>query len=236
MAKGPLVTPQVEFAIATIYKKHPKWKAPMVRNEVDYILHKRDPKLPPKWPSLSTIQKILATLRNKESEDSPLDKPWSVASLVKYPIPAEALPSILQLWVWVHENAAFVEFTIRWALWAARFYAITKDMETLASLSFRFEVIEGLFEQLGKPYEYHEWHDSKWEDLAMFRMVTGQELTPDQQKKILGLSYEEWAKWQERLGQFLEISEKKLDFVKILKSMHPSGRVTKRPREKGGTK
>ena len=51
MAKGPPITDGVEALIASIHQKHPKWKAPMVRNEVDHILHKNNPKLRAGWPS-----------------------------------------------------------------------------------------------------------------------------------------------------------------------------------------
>jgi hypothetical protein len=102
MAKGPLVTDAVEVLIAAVYQKHPKWKAPVVRNEVDFHLHKDNPKLPPGWPSLSTVQKVLAKVRKPRSPD-PQEKPWSIATLGDYPIPPEALPKVLELWKYTLE-------------------------------------------------------------------------------------------------------------------------------------
>ena len=117
MAKGPIVTAEVEALIASVYQNHPKWKAPEVRNEVGFILRKNKPDLPSNWPSLSTVQKVLAIVRKKMKETpvDPLDKPWSTASMAEYPIPAEALPFVLRLWVWTAENLN-AKFTIRQAL------------------------------------------------------------------------------------------------------------------------
>jgi len=123
MAKGPLVTDAVEALIAAVYQKHPKWKASEVRNEVDYRLHKDNPKLPPGWPSLSTVQKVLAKIRKKnELPPAPQAKPWSTATLGDYPIPPEALPRVLELWRFRLDRGE--KLSIREAKWAARLSAV----------------------------------------------------------------------------------------------------------------
>lgn len=96
MAKGPLITPQVEALIASVYEQHPKWKAPMVRNEVESILRKKNRNSPKGWPSLSIIQKTLATVRKNLANPSPEDEPWSLSSLGEFPIPPEALPKVVE--------------------------------------------------------------------------------------------------------------------------------------------
>jgi hypothetical protein len=203
MAKGPIVTTEVEAFIASVYQKHPKWKASEVRNEVSHILHKNNPKLPSRWPSLSTIQKVLAIVRKnmKEKPADPRDKPWSTASIAKYPIHAEALPSILQLWVWTRENLD-IEFSVRQAQWAARLYTVIKDIPTLSFISRIYAFTEINYEQIGASFEYI--HSV---DLTMFGLITGQEITPERAKKILGqeeeslfvgITDEEWLDWQEK--------------------------------------
>jgi hypothetical protein len=59
MAKGPIITNAVEAIIAAVYQKHPKWKAPEVRNEVSHLLRKDNPQIPSGWPSLSSVQKFV---------------------------------------------------------------------------------------------------------------------------------------------------------------------------------
>lgn len=123
MAKGPRVTDEVEALIANVYREHPKWKAPMVRAEVSFILRKANPKRPPDWPSLSTVQKVLAIVRRKAKElpDNPQDKPWSIATLNSDPIPPQALPVVLEAYRQHIEKGS--DFTIRQAKWVSRLSA-----------------------------------------------------------------------------------------------------------------
>jgi len=64
------------------------------------MLHKDNPELPPDWPSLSAVQKVLAIVRKKEKElpNDPQEKPWSTAMLEDYPISPEATASVLKVW------------------------------------------------------------------------------------------------------------------------------------------
>lgn len=149
MAKGPLVTDAVEALIATVYRKHLKWKAPEVQREVSYILHKDNPKLPKEFPSLSTVQKVLAKIRKPHPD--PQEKPWSTASLDSYPIPPEALRVVLKVWKFCIEKGQ--GFTIREAKWVARLSALEQDTERLFSLASRHARIELIFELIGRPFD-----------------------------------------------------------------------------------
>lgn len=92
------MTPHIEALIASIYEKHPKWKAPAVRYEAISVLRKKDRTLPKDWPSLSTVQKILAKVRREAGKADPEDRPWSLGSLLEYPIPPEALPAVIKVY------------------------------------------------------------------------------------------------------------------------------------------
>jgi hypothetical protein len=166
MAKGPIVTPEIEAFIASIYQKHPKWKALEVRNEVSFLLRKSDPKLPASWPSLSTVQKILATIRKsmKETPMYPEDKPWSMGTLNEYPIPPDVLPSVLKVWKsnddMVHkfgmDKLAFdPTLTIRQAKWAGRLAHIIDDIRVLANFAIFYATTERIYQYLGKPFDSH---------------------------------------------------------------------------------
>ncbi|MFC1984726.1 hypothetical protein ACFLU0_01785 [Chloroflexota bacterium] len=131
MAKGPIITDQIQVLIASVYQKHPKWKAPEVRNEVIHILHKNNPKLPPGWPSLSTVQKVLAIARRRigDTPINALDKPWSLGAALEYNMPPEMVPLLMQI-----QNSLKGILTIREVRWMIYVYQIPQvrmDMESL---------------------------------------------------------------------------------------------------------
>ena len=163
MAKGPIITEGVETLIARVYNEHPKWKAPEVQAEVSYRLHKKNPNLPPGWPSLSSVQKVLATVRKKRKEipEDPLHKPWSIGTLDKYPIPADNLPSVLKVWKLQEEKAYKLRntfpfdfpLTIREAKWVSRLcQMIPDDLEKLSLTATIYAEGEEISERLGHPY------------------------------------------------------------------------------------
>jgi len=124
MPKGPVVTHEVEYLIAKVYKEHPKWKAPAIRNEVRDILRRtrRATSLPERWPSLSKVQKVLADVRRNDIPSAE-DEPWSIASLTNHPIPPDALPVVLE----AAEHCQRAEnkpLTIREAKWVARLHIL----------------------------------------------------------------------------------------------------------------
>ena len=147
-----------------------------------------------------------------------MDAPWSVASLVKYPITPEALPAVLRVWATLRINK--FGFTIREALWAARLYATSIDFETLVSLTFHFGYLERHYDRLRIPSDFHEWYDSKWEDLALFSYIAKPTPTKNQQKEILGVSNKEWLNIQKYLGKFMRIG-KTFTFADAMKCVHP---------------
>lgn len=128
MAKGPIVTNEIESFIARVYDEHRTWNAKQVQREVSYLLHKENPQLPKGWPGLSAVQKVLAKVRKGERElpVDPQDEPWSMASLETYPILPEALSHVLQLWQIFNLDFGMT-FTIRDAKWTARLYHLLKE-------------------------------------------------------------------------------------------------------------
>jgi hypothetical protein len=102
-----------------------------------------------KWsaPQVETLEKIISEVRNKHDE---ADKPFTLISLVRYPIPAEALPYVMKVWArsltaWERPPAPgdgeYLVFrlhhprfepmvhtlTIRQALWVSRLYRVIID-------------------------------------------------------------------------------------------------------------
>ena len=127
MPKGPIITDAVKNRIARVYLEHPDWTAKDIQGEVHAQLLKGDPQIPPGWPGLSTVQKVLAPLRAVEaemySESKWLDRPWDVTTMAEDEIPPEALPTVLKMMVHF-EQTLKRQMTIREVRWAARLSSV----------------------------------------------------------------------------------------------------------------
>ena len=123
MARGRIITDSVKILIAKVYKEHPKWKNAMIRNEVSHVLRQQDKSLPSSWPSKAIVDRILADIRKRETENPtfPEDQHWILSSLEKYPLPYEALPIIAEVFKSTRESKRNF-LTIRQAKWLARLY------------------------------------------------------------------------------------------------------------------
>jgi hypothetical protein len=147
MAKGPIITSAVEQLIIKVYLRKPTSLAKKIREEVNDRLRKNDPSIAPEWPSLSSVQKVLARIHKKERElpRDPEDRPWSVSNLTQYPIPPETLPAVLRAWAdALHRGAPL---TIREVRWAARLYYVIKESGYLDA---------GLLSTMARKYAFAE--------------------------------------------------------------------------------
>jgi len=166
MAKGTVITPEIEAIIARVYRDHPKWKAPKVRHEVRTLLYseKREGRLTvsdqeiKKWPSLSVVQKVLAKVRKQALQPSSEDQPWTIFTLDDYPIPLEALPRVLQEY---HSGSIGDRgcFTIRHAKWVARLSVVEpperfRSPEAFPIFYCLVATIEVLFELIDRPPDF----------------------------------------------------------------------------------
>jgi hypothetical protein len=153
MAKGHLLTPEIEILIADIYEERPKRTAKEIRNAVEKRLHKQNPDLPKGWPGLSVVQKTLANLR-RPKKHSRQDDLWSISTMDEFPIPLEALPKVLEEYKRHKEEGT--EFTIREAKWVARLLRIQcpkikgREEEILPYFIARTEL---LYELIEKPVD-----------------------------------------------------------------------------------
>ena len=135
MAKGPKITEEIMGQIARIYLAHRDWPAKKIQHEIHAQLRKKNPQIPPDWPGVSSVQKILAPVRTKDAEmrsgSKGIDRPWSVVTLAEYEIPPEALPTVLKMAVHFRQREGEGRrMTIREARWAARL----SSMENLHKL------------------------------------------------------------------------------------------------------
>ena len=75
-------------------------------------------------PKIEVLERKISRYR-KQVIDYPEDKPWSMATLDKYPIPPEAIPAVLACWKQRVRSRSIL--TIREAKWVSRLYALMAD-------------------------------------------------------------------------------------------------------------
>lgn len=151
-----------------------------------------------KPPKLSTLEKKILEYRK---EPSPKDEPWDIFSLLKYPIPPEALPTVLRMWSWTQEELD-MNLTIREAQWVARLYtavnAVAKDsrleerqMAFLSVVIRAYAATEMVAELTGSPLNVGASFD-----LMIWWLITGQQITPKLGKNWLSEKKEGEIYWK----------------------------------------
>jgi len=131
-------------------------------------------------PKVSTIQKMLGKLP-KEIDD--IDRHWSVLSLARFPIPPDALGTVLRAWVAVRETMER-NLTIREAQWIARLYVATErvSFDYLVNIAIMYAEDERL-----TPFPNPSMRaDIDSLDLSLFEAVTAQKVDSKRATKILG--------------------------------------------------
>ena len=119
MSKGPKIKPRIlEVITREALKDRNK-----PRGQLAVELQKIIESMGEIAPALDTLEKQISTARNHAP--SPLDAPFSLASLTEYDIAPEALPAVLR--VWKLNQALGNPFSIRQAKWVARLYAVIPD-------------------------------------------------------------------------------------------------------------
>jgi hypothetical protein len=148
MPIGPKITDNVRRTITEVWVDHQDWVAKEVMTEVHTRLRKNNPNVKPNWPGISAIQIELKKLRGRDSDTKekgdPLnlqDKPWNVITLMEYDLPPEALPTVLEVWLFrLREN--FSPLTIREAKWVARLHKTVSDIQRLDFHASRYAFTE----------------------------------------------------------------------------------------------
>jgi len=126
MAKGYFLTNEIKMLIAKIHDEHPDWGPTKTREELVRVLRETGlyKNFDKNWPSVSAVGAVLRPIKKKESELGPdsQDKPWSISTLDKCPIPPEALPKVLE--EYRQHKAEGTDLTTREAKWIARLSAL----------------------------------------------------------------------------------------------------------------
>jgi len=165
MARGYLITTEVESLIVQVYHEHPKkWKAREIRNVVRSILREKSKdnpglllKLTTGWPSLGSVHRILTDHKepkgNSKSSILSVDRPWRLAALSKsdYFIPSEALPLVME--AHKKEMAKDNWLTIREALWMGRLYTLIEPKELVYDWAFLYALWEMIADSKGESFD-----------------------------------------------------------------------------------
>lgn len=144
MPRGPKIDRNIERLILQVHEVNPDLTA----KEIQFELWKTrewklipENSLPKNWPGVDAIQKLIKDARDKKIRigPDPKERPWSLISLTKYPVPPEAIPFILKVWARSMEKND--PLTISQALWISRIYTLFKSKAL------------GVLEDISKPVE-----------------------------------------------------------------------------------
>ena len=164
MARGPAITDYIKALITKLYIEHPTWAKKEIRNWISNELRKQNPTLPSNFPSLRTIYNVLAEIEIKIFKENPQDLPWSMASLDEYPIPPEALPTVLSFWKQYCLKQEQERFTVRRAKWIARLCKMDLEQAEINFYSEHYTTQERLLEISGRP------NNTKYLDMALMNI------------------------------------------------------------------
>ncbi len=104
--------------------------------------------LPRKRKTQMILKKTRKEYGGLPDEIKKMDKPWTLASVERYPIPPEALPIVMR--VWKQQLNWFEPFTIRQAKWVGRLYkVIPEDLVLLAHWSGLYAITERMNSLIG---------------------------------------------------------------------------------------
>ncbi len=185
MPKGPRVTPEIEQLIARVYIEHNGWTAKQVRNEVHERLKRENPALiqaHAKFPSVSIVEKKLASLKTKGIAPQTEDRYWTRVTLAQYPMPPDALPAVLK--VWAEALRKDKPLTIRQAKWAAQLCRVFKDADRLWSAAVECSYWERALIAI-PPADKLQAMAWFWVgDGYLYRMVAGEEWAGDITNKV----------------------------------------------------
>ena len=226
MARGPEITDEIKVLIYKVHEEHPKWTNQEIRNWVLAAVHKDKPSLPKEWPSKYVIDRIMPKIREQVKQSklspNPIDRPWSTTTMAQYPIPPEALPTVLYVWAWARVNEG-IKLTIRDVQWLARLYAVEMPVNVLCTHCRTYARTEMIYEQTGGTFK--PWPGI---DAYLFGYATKQKITPGKLREILG---------KDELEQKFEFALPNWDSLWSTTILAPrKGAQKERKKRKGGKK
>jgi len=152
MSKGSPISDRVKALIAEIHNEGERLYAKEIQAELERRMKRMRLSMKHRVPQLSFIRD---QVRKTQRVSEELEKPFSLGALVKHHILIEALPVILRVYTNragkdENDNLVVESFTIRDALWVARFSHIPLDPEEIWGFASWYSVRERAYETMGK--------------------------------------------------------------------------------------
>jgi len=138
-------------------------------------------RLPKKRRTQQFVKEVREQYEVIPDEEKRQDLPWHLGALKDNPIPPEALPAVLEAYVYSHEHLNH-EFTVRDAQWVARIYRLYKNVGKVGKSTSRamgLAQIELLARLTGG-----KWGESE-EILNLYEDYTGKKISPKRRERIL---------------------------------------------------
>lgn len=150
MPSGMRTAPDTDAKIAEVFREHPKWKAPRIRNEVNLLLQHKNPGIPNNVPGISYVRQKLTKIRKviKSATVNEQDRLWSLGALEYYPISPVALPEVVKIWKLHHHS-----ITIRKAKWIARLVPLITNVLELDEAADNYAREEQIYESLDRHFD-----------------------------------------------------------------------------------
>ncbi|MBN1856522.1 MAG: hypothetical protein JW846_06165 [Dehalococcoidia bacterium] len=143
MSQGKHISPIVKQIVAAAVAEHPK----TTREELLPVICGRLRAAGKPEPATTTLLKLISQFRNRPTSDQ--DELWSLASLREYDLPAECLPTLMQVWRFALNLDQ--PLTVRQAYWASKLYTIFPNPRYLWMWAFAAAIGERSAELTGQP-------------------------------------------------------------------------------------
>jgi hypothetical protein len=147
--RGPTISPSVKKLIQYVALKDRRPRRPIALGLQRQIEGIGEP-----VPGKETLERMISAIRNRAAAEE--DGPWHVGTLVRHPMPSEALSTVLRAWADALQQDR--PFTIREALWVARLFHIFKEAGPVDDIR--------LLTEIARDYAMAERVDSLTEESA----------------------------------------------------------------------
>jgi hypothetical protein len=142
-------------------------------------------------PDLAVLERMISHYRNNTGR-GPQEEPWDLRTLNKYPLPPEALPAVMEVWMSLKLGKGFA-LSIRQAKWVSWLYPFFKDGKELLVVAVLLHSWLELLEEILGNFDWN-W---QYSNADLYQRVSGKmlpkgvalELTREEPITCLGVQY-----------------------------------------------
>ena len=154
MGRRTKLTPEMQKIITAIYSRHPDWSVRDIEGKIPQFSKQeigRELSLDevPGRTLINRYKREVLEPNLTEMEKSGIDTPWSIYTLSKYEIPAEALMTVLEILFEKLREKPPKHITIREAMWIGRLAHVIKDNQLLWRHAYQYAEMERMTQITG---------------------------------------------------------------------------------------